>query len=53
MAELSLVDIQTCFRLEKVLFTNHARKEMYAEEFGTIAFGEVADVIEHGKIIEH
>ncbi len=47
-----LKEIQDCFKLEKVLFTKHARDEMEKEEFGEITEGEVFEVIEKGKVIE-
>jgi hypothetical protein len=48
-----LKEIQTCFELEKVLFTKHARDEMENEEFGEIMEGEVFEAIRSGKVIEH
>lgn len=47
-----LQEIQNCFRLEKVLYTKHAKDEMDKEEFGEISANEVFDAALNGKIIE-
>jgi hypothetical protein len=47
-----LQNIQLCFKLDKVLFTSHARNEMESEESGEIGEGEVFEVVLEGKIIE-
>jgi hypothetical protein len=47
-----LKKIQDCFRLEKVLYTKHARDEMETEELGEIKEEEVFEAILNGKIIE-
>lgn len=48
-----LQEIQNCFRLEKVLYTKHAKDEMEEEEFGEIRDNEVFEAVLSGKIIEH
>ncbi len=47
-----LKDIQDCFKVDKILFTKHARDEMEVEEFGEILENEIYDAILNGKIIE-
>lgn len=47
-----LEKIQGCFRVEKILFSRHARIEMQAEEFGIINEREVSEAVLNGKIIE-
>lgn len=47
-----LKEIQDCLRLDKVLYTKHARDEMEAEEFGQIKEKEVYEAVLNGKIIE-
>lgn len=47
-----LKDIQYCFKVDKVLFTKHARDEMEVEELGEILENEVYDATLNGKIIE-
>jgi len=44
--------IQNCFKLEKVLYTNHAKDEMEKEECGEIKEREVFEAVLNGKIIE-
>jgi hypothetical protein len=47
-----LNEIQNCFKLEEVLYTNHAKDEMEKEEFGEIKEREVFEAVLKGKIIE-
>ncbi|MBI5789154.1 MAG: DUF4258 domain-containing protein [Candidatus Schekmanbacteria bacterium] len=47
-----LQKIQTCFSLNSVLYTRHARAEMRDEEFGQIMENEVCEAISAGEIIE-
>ena len=47
-----LQQIQDCFKLEKVLYTKHAKDEMEKEEFGEISDKEVFEAVLNGKIIE-
>jgi hypothetical protein len=47
-----LKQIQQSFRLEKVLYTKHARDEMEVEEFGEIREQEVYEAILNGRVIE-
>lgn len=47
-----LQEIQNCFRLEKVLYTKHAKDEMDKEEFGEIKDNEVFNATLNGRIIE-
>jgi hypothetical protein len=47
-----LREIQDCFRLERILFTNHARDEMENEESGEIKEREVFEAVQSGKVIE-
>ena len=44
--------IRQCMRLERLLFTKHARDEMESEELGEIREEEVCEAIARGKIIE-
>ena len=45
-------EIQNCFKLEKILFSKHAKTEMDNDEFGNIIEHEVVEVVLNGKIIE-
>jgi hypothetical protein len=45
-------EIQNCFKLEKVLFSRHAKTEMDNDEFGIIIEQDVVEVILNGEIIE-
>jgi hypothetical protein len=47
-----LREIQDCFRLERILFTSHARDEMEDEESGGIKEIEVFEAVQSGKVIE-
>ena len=47
-----LKGIQDCFRLDKVLYTKHARDEMEIERFGEIIEKEVYEAVLNGKVIE-
>ncbi len=47
-----LAKIQGCVRLERLLYTKHARNEMEFEELGQIREEEVFEVVTRGKIIE-
>jgi len=47
-----LEEIQNCFRLEKVLFSRHAKTEMENDKFGVILEKEVFEAVLNGKIIE-
>ena len=47
-----LKEIQDCFRLDKVLYSEHARHEMEVEKFGEIIEKEVYEAVVGGKIIE-
>lgn len=47
-----LQQIQDCFKLEKVLYTKHAKDEMEKEEFGEITDMEVFEAVLTGKILE-
>ena len=44
--------IRSCFDIEKILYSGHARREMQTEEFGTIKDQEVYEAIQDGIIIE-
>lgn len=44
--------ISQCFDSDKVLYSYHARKEMFAEEFGIITDREVYEALCRGEIIE-
>ena len=44
--------IQDCFKLERILFTKHAKDEMEEEEFGEIREREIFEAVESGKVIE-
>lgn len=45
--------IQECFKLEKILYTKHARDEMEIEELGEIKDKEIFEAIINGRIIEN
>jgi len=47
-----LREIQDYFRLERILFTSHARDEMENEESGEIREREVFEAVQSGKVIE-
>jgi len=47
-----LETIQRCIRLERLLYTKHAKDEMESEELGEIREEEVFETIVRGKIIE-
>ncbi len=41
-----------CFDSDKVLYSYHARKEMFEEEFGIITDGEVCEAVSRGEVLE-
>ncbi len=45
--------ISQCFDSDQVLYSYHARKEMFEEEFGIITDGEVYEAIRRGEVIEN
>ena len=47
-----LPKIKKCFGNDRVLYTSHARKEMYEEEFGQIKEQEVFEAVLNGEVIE-
>lgn len=47
-----LEKIQNCFKLEKALYTKHAKDEMERDGFGAIKEEEVFEAILNGKVIE-
>jgi hypothetical protein len=47
-----LAELQRCFRENRVLYTQHARREMRAEPLGHILEHEVHEAILSGEIIE-
>jgi len=47
-----LLNIQRCFKINRVLYTRHAREEMLAEEFGEITEEEIYQAIQNGEVIE-
>lgn len=47
-----LSGIKRCFDNDRVLYTSHAKKEMYEEEFGRIKEQEVFEAVLNGEIIE-
>jgi len=47
-----LKEIQNCFKLDKILYTYHAKDEMEKEESGEIKETEVSEAAQKGKIIE-
>ena len=47
-----LAKIQECVRLERLLYTRHARDEMELEELGQIGEEDVFEAMTLGKIIE-
>ena len=47
-----LLNIQHCFKADRVLYTKHARDEMLVEEFGEIAEEEVYQAMQSGEVIE-
>jgi len=47
-----LAELQRCFREIRVLYTQHARREMRDEPFGHILEVEVYETILSGEIIE-
>ena len=44
--------IINCFKLERYLYSQHAREEMEVEELGEITDNEVFEAVLNGKIIE-
>ncbi|MGE0082927.1 MAG: DUF4258 domain-containing protein [Desulfococcaceae bacterium] len=44
--------ISQCFDSDKILYSYHARKEMFEEEFGIITDGEVYEAVSRGEVIE-
>ena len=50
--ESMLEEIQKCFRLDRILFTKHARDEMEDEESGEIKESEVFEAMQSGIVIE-
>jgi hypothetical protein len=44
--------IINCFKLERYLYSQHAREEMEVEELGEIKDNEVFEAVLNGKIIE-
>jgi len=44
--------IANCFKLERYLYSQHAREEMEVEELGEIVDKEVFEAVLKGKIIE-
>ena len=47
-----LAELQRCFRENRVLYTQHARREMRNEPFGRILEQEVYEAVSAGEIIE-
>jgi Domain of unknown function (DUF4258) len=47
-----LEEIRHCLKLDKILFTKHAKDEMENEELGEIRENEVSEAVLEGKIIE-
>jgi hypothetical protein len=47
-----LEKIQGCLRLERLLYSKHARDEMESEEFGEISEEAVFEAVTNGRIIE-
>lgn len=47
-----LINIKKCNKNDKVLYTQHARKEMMNEKFGRIYENEVNECINNGVIIQ-
>jgi len=47
-----LAELQRCFQQNRVLYTQHARREMRDEPFGRILEQEVYEAILSGEIIE-
>jgi hypothetical protein len=45
--------IANCFKLERYLYSQHAREEMEVEELGGIRDEEVFEAVLKGKIIEN
>ena len=45
-------EIQKCFITDAVVYTQHARWEMRAEEFGPITDREVYEAVCNGEVIE-
>lgn len=45
--------IINCFKLERYLYSQHARKEMEVEELGEITDNEMFESVLNGKIIEN
>lgn len=45
--------IINCFKLERYLYSQHARKEMEVEELGEIKDNEVFEAVLNSKIIEN
>jgi len=53
MSDFSVLPkIQFCFKVDRVLYTRHAREEMLYEEFGKIFEEEVYQAIQSGEVIE-
>ncbi|NIM12048.1 MAG: DUF4258 domain-containing protein [Candidatus Aminicenantes bacterium] len=48
-----LEQIKKSFKLDKVLYTGHAKDEMGEEEFGEIKENEVFEAVVDGKVIEN
>jgi len=44
--------IQRCFDADRVLYSGHARREMQAEEFGSVTDQGVYEAICRGEVIE-
>jgi hypothetical protein len=47
-----LARFQSCFHRDRVLYTQHARREMRNEPFGRIAEHEVYEAILDGEVVE-
>lgn len=47
-----LASLQSCLRRDRVLYTQHARREMREEPFGRIAENEVYEALLDGEVIE-
>jgi hypothetical protein len=45
--------IINCFKLERYLYSQHAREEMEMEELGEIKDNEIFEAVLNGKIIEN
>jgi len=51
--ERILEEIKECFKLEKILYSKHARDEMELDESGEIMEVEVYEAVLAGKMIEN